>query len=157
MGSAKALVIACCIACCGYTPSLWAAEEGTSAGEGTIFTLWPLVDYRESPHEHYRNLSLLGPLFKFQVHGDDSTFAARGRPSSTSPACRWSTREWPPNTPRRRSRAPRAFRTRKRAPRKSASMPSPTGGESSKKKEKKRKSERGRADGNASPSPSAPE
>ncbi|RII26628.1 MAG: hypothetical protein CXR31_09430 [Geobacter sp.] len=77
MGRAKALVIACCMACCGYTAPLWAAEEGTSAREGTIFTLWPLVDYRESPREHYRNLSLLGPLFKFQAHGDDSTFAVR--------------------------------------------------------------------------------
>lgn len=77
MGRAKALVIACCLACCGYASPLLAAEEGGRVHEGTIFTLWPLVDYRESPRDQYRNLSLLGPLFKFQSHGDDSTLAVR--------------------------------------------------------------------------------
>ena len=32
------------------------------ADEGTIFTLWPLIDYRSSPKEGFSNLSLLGPL-----------------------------------------------------------------------------------------------
>jgi hypothetical protein len=52
------------------------AEEGKEA-EGTIFTLWPLIDYRESPREGYSNLSLLGPLFKFQHRGDDRDLAVR--------------------------------------------------------------------------------
>ncbi|GFE59325.1 hypothetical protein [Geobacter sp. AOG1] len=77
MGSVRTFVIACCMACCGFVSPLLAAEEGGAPGEGTIFTLWPLVDYRESPHEQYRNLSLLGPLLKFERHGDDSTLAAR--------------------------------------------------------------------------------
>lgn len=45
--------------------------------EGTIFTLWPFVDYRESPKEGYSNLSVLGPLFKFQRRGDDRDIAVR--------------------------------------------------------------------------------
>lgn len=45
--------------------------------EGTIFTLWPLVDYRESPAEGFRNLSLLGPLIKFQKMGKDEESAIR--------------------------------------------------------------------------------
>ena len=45
--------------------------------EGTIFTLWPLVDYRDSPTEGYSNLSILGPLIKFQHRGDDRDFAVR--------------------------------------------------------------------------------
>ncbi|UFS69012.1 hypothetical protein LPW11_14035 [Geomonas sp. RF6] len=44
---------------------------------GTIFTLWPLVDYRESPAEGYRNLSILGPFLKFQIKGDERVDAVR--------------------------------------------------------------------------------
>ena len=56
---------------------LWADEEVKSPEEGTIFTFWPLVDYRESPREGYSNLSLLGPLFKFQQRKDDRDLAVR--------------------------------------------------------------------------------
>lgn len=52
------------------------AEEA-KGGQGTIFTFWPLFDYRDSPQEGYRNLSLLGPLLKFQQHGADSETAIR--------------------------------------------------------------------------------
>jgi hypothetical protein len=54
---------------------LHAGED--SAKEGTIFTLWPLIDYRDSPAEKYRNLSILGPLLKFQKRGDDHVTAFR--------------------------------------------------------------------------------
>jgi hypothetical protein len=47
------------------------------ADQGTIFTLWPLVDYRTSPAEGYSNLSLLGPLIKFQYKGQDKDTAIR--------------------------------------------------------------------------------
>lgn len=50
-------------------------EEGRE--EGTIFTFWPLVDYRESPREGFSNLSLLGPLIKIQRHGEERTTAFR--------------------------------------------------------------------------------
>jgi hypothetical protein len=66
------------------TPELFAAQETGSvaaspltAGKGTIFTLWPLVDYRESPGEGFSNLSLLGPLIKFQQKGEDRDTALR--------------------------------------------------------------------------------
>lgn len=45
--------------------------------QGTIFTLWPLIDYRESPKERFSNLSILGPLFKYQKNGDDRDLALR--------------------------------------------------------------------------------
>jgi len=45
--------------------------------EGKIFTLWPFVDYRESPREGYSNLSILGPLFKLQRRGDDRDLVVR--------------------------------------------------------------------------------
>jgi hypothetical protein len=45
--------------------------------EGKIFTLWPFVDYRESPGEGFSNLSILGPLIKFQRRGDDREIAVR--------------------------------------------------------------------------------
>jgi len=45
--------------------------------EGTIFTLWPLVDYRESPPEGFSNLSILGPLIKIEKKGSDRETAVR--------------------------------------------------------------------------------
>jgi hypothetical protein len=54
-------------------PPLFAAEPE----RGTIFTLWPLIDYRSSPAEGFRNLSILGPLIKFQTKGADSETAVR--------------------------------------------------------------------------------
>ncbi|KAF0215014.1 MAG: hypothetical protein FD174_4254 [Geobacteraceae bacterium] len=54
------------------------AGEGEEKGEsGEIFTFWPLVDYRESPKEGYRNISILGPLFKIQQWGNDRDIAIR--------------------------------------------------------------------------------
>src|SRR6266702_2978037 len=58
-------------------PQLY-ADDGTARNEeGTIFTLWPLIDYRESPHEGFSNLSLLGPLFKLQHQKDVRDLAVR--------------------------------------------------------------------------------
>lgn len=64
--AALALLLTCAAPC--------AAEQGE---EGTVFTLWPLLDYRSSPAEGFSNLSLLGPLIKFQRHGDDTDTAIR--------------------------------------------------------------------------------
>jgi hypothetical protein len=60
----------------GATP-LIAAEIHDKQEEGVIFTLWPLVDYRESPREGYSNLSILGPLFKLQHRGNEKDVAVR--------------------------------------------------------------------------------
>ena len=53
------------------------AGAASSAEEGTIFTFWPLVDYRSSPREGFSNLSILGPLVKWQQSGEDTTLAVR--------------------------------------------------------------------------------
>lgn len=45
--------------------------------ESVIFTLWPLLDYREVPEKKLTRLSLLGPLVTFEQKGDDSTTAIR--------------------------------------------------------------------------------
>ena len=47
------------------------------AGDATVFTLWPLVDYRADEISNYRSLHLLGPLFKFEVKGDETEYALR--------------------------------------------------------------------------------
>ena len=47
------------------------------AAQGEIFTLWPLIDYRSSPAEGFSNLSILGPLIKFQKKGEDRDTAVR--------------------------------------------------------------------------------
>lgn len=59
------------------TPLASGAEEGDGSDRGTIFTLWPLVDYRESPKEGFRSISLLGPLVKVQRRGDETLTALR--------------------------------------------------------------------------------
>lgn len=53
-------------------------EAGNAdADAGTIFTIWPLLDYRHSPKDGFRNLSLLGPVFKFQQSNEDRDTALR--------------------------------------------------------------------------------
>jgi len=54
-----------------------AAEGEPAATAGTIFTFWPLVDYRDSPADGFRSLSILGPLFKWQQRGEDRELALR--------------------------------------------------------------------------------
>ncbi|HEY5973729.1 MAG TPA: hypothetical protein VIU41_03215 [Geobacteraceae bacterium] len=53
------------------------ADAGTPQDEGTLVTIWPLVDYRESPAEGFSNLAILGPLFKWQQSRDTSEYAVR--------------------------------------------------------------------------------
>jgi hypothetical protein len=59
------------------TTPLCASEEMDNSSEGTIVTLWPLLDYRDSPGDNYRSLSVLGPLFKLEKRGDESITALR--------------------------------------------------------------------------------
>ncbi len=72
----KALTAFLLILIAGASPVM-AAQTADKQEKGVIFTLWPLVDYRESPREGYSNLSILGPLFKFQKRGDDKEVAIR--------------------------------------------------------------------------------
>ena len=67
------IFIAALLALLALAPPGWAAQ----AEGGTIFTLWPLVDYRDSPAEGFSNLSILGPLIKFQKKGADRDIAIR--------------------------------------------------------------------------------
>lgn len=72
----KAFVAFLLILIAGVSP-LSADEITSNNQEGTIFTFWPLIDYRESPKEGYRNLSILGPLFKLQFRGEERELAVR--------------------------------------------------------------------------------
>jgi hypothetical protein len=56
---------------------LCAQEQQAEEEEGSIITFWPLFDYRESPRQGFSNLSILGPLFKFQRNGDADVTAVR--------------------------------------------------------------------------------
>ncbi len=76
MPTMKALM-AFFLLCLVAAAPIHADEGGDVREEGAIFTLWPLVDYRESPGEHYSNLSILGPLFKLQRRGDERDIALR--------------------------------------------------------------------------------
>jgi hypothetical protein len=61
----KAILAFLLILIAGASP-LFADEFTGTNQEGTIFTLWPLIDYQEQSTEGYSNLSILGPLFKLQ-------------------------------------------------------------------------------------------
>lgn len=56
---------------------LCAEEQQPENEEGSIITLWPFFDYRESPQQGFRNLSILGPLLKFQRNGETEITAVR--------------------------------------------------------------------------------
>ncbi len=58
-------------------PPLSAQEQQAEKGEGAIITFWPFFDYRESPPQGFSNLSILGPLFKFQRNGATEITAVR--------------------------------------------------------------------------------
>ncbi len=45
--------------------------------EGRLFTLGPLLDYRENPQNRTRKLSLLGPLLTFEENGDTTISSFR--------------------------------------------------------------------------------
>src|SRR6266704_4442158 len=63
---------------CGpFATTLHAADGGEAAEAGTVFTFWPLIDYRESPSEGFSNLAILGPLFKLQYRGEARALALR--------------------------------------------------------------------------------
>lgn len=56
---------------------VFADEQQPKEEDGAIHTFWPLFDYRESPREGFRNLSILGPLLKFQRNGTTTDTAIR--------------------------------------------------------------------------------
>jgi len=47
------------------------------AGDATVFSLWPVVDYRADEISNYRSLHLLGPLFKYEAKDDETEYALR--------------------------------------------------------------------------------
>lgn len=53
------------------------AASPTRADDATVFTLWPLADYRSSASSEYKSLHLLGPLIKVESKGDEIEYAVR--------------------------------------------------------------------------------
>lgn len=53
------------------------AAKRQQTAQGEIITLWPLFDYRSSPATGYSNLSILGPLFKREHTGNETSTAIR--------------------------------------------------------------------------------
>jgi len=66
------LILSSCLAATADADTPASGQE-----EGALFTLWPLIDYRENPREKTTRLSLLGPILSFEQNGDDHTFAFR--------------------------------------------------------------------------------
>lgn len=58
-------------------PAVAAEQSDPSVAEGTIFTIWPLIDYRESPKEGFSNLNIFGPLIKIQKSKGEQVVAVR--------------------------------------------------------------------------------
>lgn len=47
------------------------------AGEGTVFTLWPLIDYRHDARLDYTSLNALGPFLKYERKGNEREYGLR--------------------------------------------------------------------------------
>ncbi len=47
------------------------------AVDSTIFTLWPLLDYRSAPSVDYQSVHSLGPLFKYEIKGSETEYTLR--------------------------------------------------------------------------------
>src|SRR5450631_203807 len=78
------LALALLLAAAAVRPAHAAGPDGTEADKpslkpdaGAIVTLWPLFDYRSSPATGYSNLSLLGPIFKWERNGSTTRTALR--------------------------------------------------------------------------------
>ncbi len=50
---------------------------GAWGEKGTVFTLWPLLDYRRSPVADYTSIHFLGPLVKYERKGTEREFGLR--------------------------------------------------------------------------------
>jgi hypothetical protein len=70
-------ILLCILIFLSMTLPLRAEEEGAKEEAGSIFTFWPLIDYRESPREKFSSLSILGPLVKIRNSGDSADIAIR--------------------------------------------------------------------------------
>lgn len=53
------------------------ATRPAAAGDFSVFTLWPLLDYRADSDVNYRSLHVFGPLFKSERKGEESETALR--------------------------------------------------------------------------------
>lgn len=47
------------------------------AGEGKVFTLWPIIDYRHDEQLDYTSVHALGPFLKYERKGDEREFGLR--------------------------------------------------------------------------------
>ncbi len=56
---------------------LFFATPASATEEATIFTLWPLIDYRHAPGIDYKSVHLLGPLIKYERKAQEREFALR--------------------------------------------------------------------------------
>lgn len=48
-----------------------------SAADATIFTLWPLVDFRAAPQDNFTSVGLVGPFFRYEKSQNRKRFGLR--------------------------------------------------------------------------------
>lgn len=53
------------------------APASVFAIDSTLFTLWPLLDYRSAPAAEYRSINSFGPLIKYESKGAETEYALR--------------------------------------------------------------------------------
>lgn len=69
-------------------PKVWATSllfavglllpaTSSATSTGSIFTLWPIVDYRSSPQNNFASLGLAGPLLRYERHDTRTRFGLR--------------------------------------------------------------------------------
>jgi hypothetical protein len=66
-----------CVACLLVAGSLHLSLPSVAASDGTIFTLWPVIDSRSAPQDNYTSIGLAGPLLRYERSEKRKRFGLR--------------------------------------------------------------------------------
>ena len=66
-----------CTVCLLLGACILLPTTGRAASAGSIFTLWPLVDYRSAPQDKFASLGLAGPLLRYEKSEKRTRFGLR--------------------------------------------------------------------------------
>ena len=65
------------VACLLLAGCILLPATGRAANDGSIFTLWPVVDYRSAPQDEFTSIGLAGPLLRYERSEKRKRFGLR--------------------------------------------------------------------------------
>ena len=66
-----------CAVCLFLAFCILLPATGCAASDGSIFTLWPIVDYRSAPQDNFTSVGLAGPLLRYERSEKRKRFGLR--------------------------------------------------------------------------------